>query len=44
MIDLLWHWAYFFKESRSGGSGFLSDVSVGEHDGKTFVVENLRYR
>ena len=34
MIGLLWHAAYFLKKSRPGWSGFMSDVSVGQHDGK----------
>ena len=34
MIGLLWHSAYFLKKYRPGWSGFMSDVSVGEDDGK----------
>ena len=33
-MDLLWHSSYFFKKSRPGWSGYMSDVSVGEHEGK----------
>ena len=33
-IDLLWHTAHFFKKCRPGWSGYMSDVSVGQHDGK----------
>ena len=34
MIDLLWHSAYFFKKCWPGWSGFMSNVSVGQQDGK----------
>ena len=33
-INLLWHTAYFFKRCRPGWSGYMSDVSVGPHNGK----------
>ena len=33
MIDLLRHSVYFFKKCQLGWSGFISDVSIGEHDG-----------
>ena len=37
-INLLWHASHFFKKLRPGWSGFMSDVTTGNHDGKADIT------